>query len=453
LSQVRTFHRFWCKITNPADFPTEPSDQSGTRMRAHSLVRRQALVLATSLTVAAFLGIAGCSSIFGPGDPSPGPITTLPRLLTAAEQEAIGASNEFGFDLLREVVSGDPGSSVFLSPLSASMALGMTMNGAAGGTFDAMRSTLRFGTLSEGEINASYRSLLELLTDLDPKVEIMVGNSVWHRAALTLRTDFRARVEENFNARVQGLDFGAPGAAEIINGWVREATRNRIDEIVTPPIPGNVIAYLINAVYFKAGWTVPFNPQFTHAGDFRLLDGSTERVEFMMRDDTIPFFQTDRYAAVDLPYAGQAFSATIVVPSDGFTLQDLIEELDPAEWRTITEGFRVGRVQVTLPRFEMEWESVLNGALSAMGMGAAFGPGANFSRMFESAGPWIDEVRQKSFVRVDEEGTEAAAVTSVTMVTSLPPQLRADRPFLFAIRERLTGTILFLGAIVEAPRL
>jgi serpin B len=127
--------------------------------------------------------------------------------------------------------------------------------------------------------------------------------------------------------------------------------------------------------------------------------------------------------------------------------------LDPAKWRTITEGFRVGRVQVTLPRFELEWESVLNNSLSAMGMGAAFGPGADFSRMFQNAGPWIDEVRQKSFVRVDEEGTEAAAVTSVTMVTSLPPQLRADRPFLFAIREKFSGTILFLGAIVEAPRL
>jgi serpin B len=190
----------------------------------------------------------------------------------------------------------------------------MTMNGASGTTFEAMRNTLRFGALSEEEINASYRSLLELLTELDPQVEIAVGNSVWHRAALTLREDFRERVEEYFGARVEGLNFGAPGAAETINGWVSQATRNRIEEIVTPPIPGNVIAYLINAVYFKGGWTVPFNPELTRAGDFHLLDGTTERAEFMMRDDTVRYFQTDRYAAVDLPYAGQAFSATIVAP-------------------------------------------------------------------------------------------------------------------------------------------
>jgi serine protease inhibitor len=401
---------------------------------------------------------AGCEGIFGPGDgdrrpPPPPAITELPRQLTSAEAEAIRASNAFGFDLLGEVASEDRDRSVFLSPFSASMALGMTLNGADGGTFDAMRQTLRFGELSQEEINASYRGLLDLLVDLDPDVELAIGNAVWHREGVAVREDFRARVEEAFDARVEGLDFAAPGAADAINAWVSEATQGRIEEMVEPPIPAQIVAYLMNAVYFNAGWTEVFDPEWTRTEEFHLLDGSTAPVELMTREDTLRFAHTARYHAVDLPYAGQAFSMTVVVPRDGVTVHDLVDELDAAAWDDLTGSFGTYRVQVSLPRFELEWEGVLNDALSAMGMGPAFESGADFSRMFEGTGAWIDQVKQKSFVRVDEEGTEAAAATSVSMTVSMPPQVRADRPFLFALRERLSGTILFLGVIVEPPRL
>jgi len=399
--------------------------------------------------------LAGCegSDPAGPAGP-PVAINELPRDLTSAEIQAIGASNAFGFHLLREVADADRTSSVFLSPFSASMALGMTMNGAAGPTWDAMRETLRFEGLSETEINHAYRGLLDLLRDLDPHVELAVGNSVWHRSGLTLRSDFRERVESYFDGRVQGLDFGSPGASGTINGWVSEATRGRIEEIVPAQIPGNVIAYLINAVYFKGGWTVPFDPQLTRDAPFHLAGGGTAQVELMMRDDTVSHHVADRYAAVDLPYAGGAYSMTVVVPRGEVTVHDLVQELDPQAWAQLTGSLRTGRAMVSLPRFELEWEAVLNDALRAMGMGIAFeAGGADFSRMFEAGGPWIDEVKQKSFVRVDELGTEAAAVTSVAMVTSMPPEVRADRPFLFAIRERFSGTILFMGMIVEPPRL
>jgi serine protease inhibitor len=425
-----------------------PSDRRG----GPPLGRTPSWILGLSLILVAAVG---CDWLIGPGsDDRPGkPITQLPRDLTAAEVQAIEASNAFGFDLLREVVAEARGSSVFLSPFSASMALGMTMNGAAGGTFDAMRQTLRFGDLSEEEINASYRGLLDLLVDLDPAVEVAVGNSVWYRMGLTLRQTFRERVEAAFDARVQGLDFGDPGAADVINQWVREATRDRIEEMVQPPIPANVVAYLMNAVYFRAGWTQPFDPDHTRTQPFHLLDGSTEPVELMTRDDTLRAHHSERFAAVDLPYAGGAYSMTVVVPREGVTVHDLVEQADTEWWGALVDGFQTTRVQLWLPRFELEWEGELNDPLEALGMGIAFSGGADFSRMFEDAAAWIDQVKQKSFVRVDEEGTEAAAVTSVTMVTSMPPQVRADRPFLFGIRERLSGTILFMGVIVEPPKL
>ncbi len=404
--------------------------------------------------IVALLATPGCDWLVGPGDDHPPePITELPRALTGAELEAIRASNAFGFDLLEEVVAEDRSSSVFISPFSASMALGMTMNGADGATFDAMRQTLRFGDLSEDEINESYRGLLDLLVELDPDVEVAVGNAVWHRLGLTLRESFRDRVESHFDARVEGLDFGDPASAEVINQWVREATRDRIETMVEPPIPSNIVAYLMNAVYFKAGWTEPFDPDLTRTEPFHLPNGGTEPVELMMRDDTLRVHVTDRYAAVDLPYAGQAYSMTVVVPKGDVAVHDLVEEADDQWWSALVDGFHTTRAQVWLPRFELEWEARLNDALRAMGMEIAFQPGADFSRMFEDAGPWIDEVKQKTFVRVDEEGTEAAAATSVSMATSLPPQVRADRPFLFAIRERLSGTILFMGVIVEPPEL
>ncbi|TVP54117.1 MAG: serpin family protein [Gemmatimonadales bacterium] len=397
--------------------------------------------------------VTGCDGILGPGGGSGAPpaITELPRALSPTEIQTITASNAFGLELLRQVLDETPDESVFLSPFSASMALGMTMNGADGETFEAMRSTLQFGELTDDEINAAYRGLLDLLTGLDPDVELAIGNSVWFREDLTVRQSFRDRVESNFDARIQGLDFSAPGAADVINGWASDATMGRIDEMIEPPIPGTIVAYLMNAVYFNAGWTRTFDPADTEPGEFERPDGTTGPVEFMTRRDTVPLHGNHLWTAVDLPYAGQAWAMTVVVPHRTLSLHEIIGELTLEDWNEIVGNLNVAEVRIALPRFELEWEAVLNDQLKRMGMEIAFDGRADFTRMFEDSSPWIDEVKQKTFVRVDEEGTEAAAVTSVSLEESGPTTLRADRPFLFAIRERLSGTILFMGAIVEPP--
>jgi len=207
----------------------------------------------------------------------------------------------------------------------------------------------------------------------------------------------------------------------------------------------------MNAVYFKGAWTVPFDPRRTASAPFHLPDGSTAPVLLMHRDDTVAHHVTSRYAAVELPYSRGAYAMTVVVPQGEETVQDLLAGLGPDEWDDLTRSLEEGRALVGLPRFQVEWDGALNDVLSSMGMERAFHPGADFTRMFRDSSPWISEVRQKTFLRVDEVGTEAAAVTSVAMVQSAPPSIRADRPFLLVIRERFSGTILFLGVVVEAP--
>lgn len=407
------------------------------------------------------VALAGCELPFGPGsgsDRAPAAITELPRALSSSELMVRNASNAFGFDLLQGVVDADLDRSHFISPLSASMALGMTLNGADGSTFEAMRSTLRFGGLPQEEINAAYRGLLDLLADLDPRVTFQVANAVWHTDRLTPLPSFVEAVRKSFDAQVEPIDFLEPGAPSVINRWVRQRTRDRIEEIVPDPLmnPADVVMYLLNAIYFNGDWTDRFDRAETRSGDFHLADGSTAPVEYMHRTGGFRMGGTADYTVVDLPYGGKAFSMTVVVPRNPTGLIPLVREMDEDHWNRLVEslGAEHPDAGLVLPRFTLEWEGSLNEVLEALGMGLAFRPReADFSRLFGEPGPFISQVKQKTFVRVDEEGTEAAAVTAVEMrVVSAPPTIRVDRPFLFAIRERLSGTILFLGAISEAPQ-
>jgi serpin B len=381
-------------------------------------------------------------------------IESLPRDLSASELALVDAGEAFAFDFLREVVRAeDPAANVFVSPLSASMALGMTLAGAEAGTFEAMREALRLGGLERQEIGTSYRSLIDLLSGLDPSVRMEIGNSVWHRIGFTLEDSYVSEVERDFLARVEALDFDDPAAADVINGWVDEATDGLIEAIVDPPIDPLTMAFLINAIYFEGQWTTRFDPTRTRSGDFARPDGSTVSVPFMwMSDRAFPYASTPAYQAIDLPYGGEAFSMTVLLPSGDASVEDLIESLDADAWAGIISGMGERELMVGLPKFRLEYGKTLNGVLQALGMGVAFDPAAaDFSRMHRDAlnlQLHISAVKQKAFVEVDEEGTRAAAVTSVEVgITSAPPSFVADRPFVFAIRERLSGTLLFTGVV------
>jgi serpin B len=417
--------------------------------------------IARTGVVACLLLVGACGDPTAPAaDPAPTVIEELPRALSGSERAVIDASNAFSMDLLREVDARDAAANVFLSGLSASMALGMTMNGAAGATWDAMRATLRFDDLSEEEINASYRDLIALLLTLDPQVEIGIANATFADDAFAVRQDFLDRLREYFDAEAGTLDFQHPSSLDVVNAWAAEKTHDRIEKILESWPPGAVLA-LLNALYFKGDWTEKFDRGGTAARPFELSSGETVQVETMRSEEALLRVGRDPETGAtvgELPYGGRAFVMDVVLPPEGTSLDAFLQSADADAWNRWMEALRGDFSEgiVQLPKIELEYERVLNDELIDMGMAIAFGRGdipPDLSRI----GPGdlaISLVKQKTYVRVDEEGTEAAAVTVVVINQSSAPQTPAlivDRPYLFAIRERLSGTVLFLG-VVRDPR-
>jgi serpin B len=206
--------------------------------------------------------VMACEDGIGP-DPRPEPITDLPRELSIAEGKLIEADNRFAFKLFGEINEQEGDTNIFISPLSVAMALGMTYNGAAGTTQAAMQEVLELQDMNLQEVNESYRGLIDLLRNLDPRVEFLLANSIWHRHAMTFEPEFLDLNRDYFDAEVTPLDFNDPSASQTINGWVNDKTNGRIPEIVPDPVPANIVMYLINAIYFKADWTHQFDKSRT----------------------------------------------------------------------------------------------------------------------------------------------------------------------------------------------
>ncbi len=379
-----------------------------------------------------------------------GDIAGLPRDLTAGEAEVIASDNVFGLKLFREIhAQEEAGTNLFISPLSVAMALTMTYNGAEGATQTAMQEALELQGLTVDQVNQAYRGLIDLLAGLDPTVNFLLANSIWYREGYPVQPDFLIVNHEYFDAEVAALDFGDPSAAPTINGWVSDKTNGKIKDIVPNPVPANVVMYLINAIYFKGDWTLQFDPELTAEAPFYLEGGGQKMVPMMAYPEPIEvgYFWDGELMAVDLTYGGKAYSMTVVLPAAAGDIAALVESLDAARWNAIIDGLSTAEVDVRLPKFTLEYEITLNDVLSALGMAIAFTPSADFSGI--APGIWIDYVKHKSFVDVNEEGTEAAAVTVVAMIDSAPPSFWVNRPFVFAIREKYSGTILFMGLVME----
>jgi serpin B len=372
------------------------------------------------------------------------------RELTSAEKTLVESDNRFGLKLFREMVAEEKDSNIFISPLSVSMALGMTYNGANGETQTAMQNALELSGLSIQEVNESYKSLIELLTGLDPKVRFDIANSIWYRHTWTFEQEFLDLCGKYFDALVTGLDFDGPDAAKTINAWVEQNTNGKIKEIVNDPISGAYVMFLINAIYFKGNWTYKFDKDLTQDDEFQLSDGTKKPCKMMVQEGDFQHFSNYAFQAIDLAYGDGKFSMTIILPHPEADIDSLVGEISPENWELWINSFSEQTLILMFPRFKLECEYGLNQALKALGMEIAFDPRADFTRMFRPGGIWIDTVKHKTFVKVDEEGTEAAAVTSVGMRNvSLPPTMRVDRPFVFAIRENHSQTILFIGKVLD----
>jgi len=299
------------------------------------------------------LAVVGCGG--SPTDPGR---RTLPRALSDQEASLIASDNIFGLNLFRAIAEAEGETNIFISPLSVSMALGMTLNGAAGETYTAMKETLELAGLTEDEINQAYHSLINLLTDLDPKVIFEIANSIWYREGFNISPSFVNVNQTWFDAVVRALNFAAPGAAGIINQWVENATHGRIEEIVADPISVDIVMFLINAIYFKGLWTWQFDPGDTVDGPFYVPGGATPTVPMMtMTDISLPYYEGDWYEAVDMAYGDSCYSMTIILPKYGLGIGDYVPELDQATWEEIVAGLRNRELDLfQMPKFKLEYE-------------------------------------------------------------------------------------------------
>jgi serpin B len=377
------------------------------------------------------------------------------RELTVTEKKLVQSGNNFGFKFFKKMNEANTDKNVFLSPLSVSVALGMTLNGAREQTFDAMRSTLEFEGLMQEEINGSYLSLIRLLQGLDKKVVFEIANSIWYRNELNVQKKFIDDNEKNFDAEIAAMDFTDPGSIKRINQWVSDKTHDKIQRIVDSLDP-NLVMLLINAIYFKGTWTYEFDKSKTFDDAFTSSDGTKTPCRMMTQEGDFSYLNSELFQAVDLPYGNGEFSMLILLPNSGVSVNNLIATLDQAKLNTITENLRITSGTVEMPKFKQELKYTLNDILAAMGMGVAFTPGAaDFSGIDSNIGKYlfISDVTHKTFVEVNEEGTEAAAVTSVGIsVTSVGGggfYFRADHPFVFLIKENRSQTVLFVGKLAK----
>jgi len=361
------------------------------------------------------------------------------------------SNNKFGFKVFKEIVKEQADDNIFISPMSISYALGMTFNGADGKTKEEMAKTLEFGNLTDSEINASFKALMKKLMELDPKVMMEIANSIWYRENVDVLKKFKEVNQDCFQAEIRNIDFSDQETVGIINSWVSENTKGKITEVIDE-IDALAMMYLINAIYFKGSWTDEFNKERTREDKFFIAEEKSVLCEMMNTSNENLYFENDDFQAIELPYGKENFSMIVILPKKEKDINEFISNLNLEDWNSWLTGFSKQNGSLVLPKFKIEYELEMNDVLKILGMPNAFTADADFSKMTKKQKLFISNVKHKTFVDVNEEGTEAAAVTVVEMkLTSFKPGffMKVNRPFVFAIKEKETNSILFIGKIVN----
>ena len=374
-----------------------------------------------------------------------------PIELTIRQIEKVNADNAFSFKMFKEVSALAKEPNTFFSPLSLNIALGMLYNGASGDTRAEMAEVLGMADFTDTEINEYYQKMSQGLLNIDPLTDISIANSIWYRDGFPVKQPFIDVNKKHFDAEVKSLDFDRSDAADIISKWCADKTKDRIKEIIESPIPRDVIMYLINALYFKSNWQFEFDKANTKQDDFTKADGKEIKVNMMEQTTTLPYYDDQYLKCVEMPYGNQAFSMVAILPADNMDIDLLIEHLDDAAWQNIANNLYERNVWLKLPRFKIECNIPLNEPVKNVGMQRIFYGGlANIADDPLA----VSNIKQKTFVEVNEEGTEAVAVTVIEVFTTsgtggTQVQFFADRPFLYLIKEKSTGAILFIGRMDE----
>ncbi|MDP3451434.1 MAG: serpin family protein [Bacteroidales bacterium] len=378
--------------------------------------------------------------------------------LTASETKVAESGNNNSMRIFSSILENDSKSgnpeNIIISPLSLNIALAMAWNGAEGVTKNEIQNTLGFDGYSEADVNNYFKKMLETLPKTDPTVKLAIANSIWHDKALPVLKGFLEKNSNYFYATIESLDFASPLSPGIINKWCSDKTEGVIKEVIEKIEPETVM-FLINALYFKAPWSIKFDKKDTRQSPFYLSDGKITDVPTMsLINKSFNYYESSQLKAISLKYGNGAFNMTIILPGSGQSVNEIGKLLkSDGFWNTIINGMKETKIDIYLPKFKFDYKTEFNSSLKEMGMVVPFDPYlADFSKIanVKPQNLYISKVFQKAAIEVDEEGSEAAAVTVVGFgVTSVPikKEFRADKPFIFAITESTTGTILFMGKV------
>ena len=369
--------------------------------------------------------------------------------------QVASASNSFGFNLFDQIQQQQPKDNLLISPSSIAIALAMTRSGTNGSTQTELTDVLELGSLEPDAIDLSYRKLIETLKTADPKVTLAIANSLWINRDIDLKQKFIEGAKDLYQAQVSNLDFADSRSKQIINDWVAKNTNNKISEIVDRTSSEDAL-YLINAIYFKGIWSNKFDVNETTDRPFYRSPQSSQSIPMMSQKGDYRYYQSDRFQAVRLPYGEkQELGMYIFLPAENSSLAEFNQQLNQNNWQEWLSKMRSQEGNITIPRFKLEYELNLLESLSVLGLNQIFSPqGADFSAMTDTPVA-VDNIKHKTYIEVNEEGTEAAGVTSIGIrITSLQPDnksfnMNVNRPFFFAIRDDITETIIFMGNVIE----
>lgn len=377
-------------------------------------------------------------------------------ILTKGEETTASINNEIGFKLLNSIeetqIKEEKRENVIVSPLSYNIAMAMLWNGAAEETREALKRGLGFDNLTDEDVNNYFKKILKVLPTTDPQTKISLANSIWHQNGYSLDDNYIDINNRYFNTEISPIDFSNNKSVEIINTWCSEKTNGMIDNIVDD-LDGELIAMLINALYFKGEWSNQFEKSDTRIAPFYSPYSKVE-VDMMYQSALFNSYSNDLFRSITLPYGNNAFSMTVILPEESSDITSVLDHINSSTdvWSDIVNRSTSATFDLYLPKFKFEYDINLRDFISQSGMEIIYTPSANFSNMMKQSTLCVSFVKQKAIIEVDEKGTEAAAVTSIGMVnTAYPsiPQFRVDRPFIFVISENSSSSILFIGKVED----
>lgn len=405
-----------------------------------------------TVSMAMMILLAGCGMSKGANGPGSLEPSSNAEFNEDDYLEIVDASNLMGMNLLSEISGKGEGDNPFISPVSLYMALSMLYNGAEGDTKDEIAEVLGLKGIEAGDLNQANASLMSILASDTEEIELRIGNSIWLNDSYQFQEQFTASNRDYFNAEIEEIDISDNASAVQINEWVQDATNNKIKKMAEEPLDSNIVAILLNAVYFKGDWQHKFEAGATKESTFMGEGDKKSTVQMMKLEERIPYFETDSFQAVSLPYGDGEMDMKLFLPRSSSSLEEFRESLNTENWKRWNGEFSSRQGKVLMPKFKMEYQIILNDAMKELGMPSAFNENADFPHIVEGDSELaVTSIAQKTYLDINEEGTEAAAATSISVAESgdaEPPfTMKIERPFFLAITDIESGAILFMGEI------